>query len=391
MQKDAVAAPTATMKTPSLDITTLTNLNLSPLAAARFDPLRPVAKKKPLIKDFLWEGVMGFFCAQSGDGKSLLVEYMATCLKYGADFMGIPTMQRSVMMIDEDTPTDELHARLQRFNRYVSARTHAEKRCEIYVLSHTGLKLSDGSLLRAIRQCKEEDPELGLVIIDSLNSCLGNLRINDQSDMSILSHLHKLADGLTILVVHHVSDKKIMSIAEFMACDAHTLPMGSSAIDQNSDDNFFLKAYPNDKCKKAMRISDKRIKIDRQNFTFHAIEDAQGDIIGFEMDEEYREPTPEVDLDVLNTLKMTRRALTVGELYDSMGRKHGVHSVRESVRRLTVAGRIKFCRSAHNLNHFSLCKKRATLANLPQQNAKNYSVLGQGMPLSKTDFKEVKV
>ena len=54
-----------------------------------------------------------------GSGKSWIVDALAISVAVGMDYLGLPVIHGKVLLVDEDTPQDELRSRLQRIAKGV--------------------------------------------------------------------------------------------------------------------------------------------------------------------------------------------------------------------------------------------------------------------------------
>jgi hypothetical protein len=111
---------------------------------------------------------------------------------------------------------------------------------KLFKLSMKGLSFSDGSLYKAIA----EYPSAILVVIDSLHTMVGSLDMNSAKDMSVLAVLKSrcLNENRTIVISHHISEKKEKTIDDYMVGPTSALAMFSSTINQDLN-NYYKRHF----------------------------------------------------------------------------------------------------------------------------------------------------
>lgn len=298
-------------------------------------------KSKPVtwcVDELIASNTLNFFVSKAGVGKSFLAEYLAVCIVYGHDFLGMKTEPSNVLLIDQDTPKDVLYRRLRRFAEYMKKRELKQKR-QLFTQSMNGYSLSDGSLKRRILDADN----VSVVIIDSLNSVSGTLDVNKTQDMSVISELKNavVKEGKTLLIIHHISEHVNMTADEIMTTsDTNKLTMGNSIINQQADTLFYLTGKSHSSLSELyVRPVAKRVALETKPFIAFLIE--KGDRLHFRFKGLYEERPQslcDVDRDILRLFsKMPKKRRTYQVFYD-MGSKHGIYSVRHSLRRLAKRG-----------------------------------------------------
>lgn len=313
----------------------------------RFDFDKPIPEPSWLVEGLIPQGDLSFLLAHSGSGKSFWLEALAVSTVFNQDFCGIKSKGGSVLIIDEDTPTDVLYSRLSRFGRaFNSSPKH-----DLIVRSMEGLTLSSGRLMAAIN-----DANATLTIVDSFNRICGSYNPNNTRDMDKLAYLKAecLRSDSTIMFAHHISEKIPFTIEELMSEQTVISGMGNSAIKQQADTEYILA--PETSKQKLEKIyicpRPKRHAISTKPFIFKLVEPTSMsyrlDFIGF-YDPEMRE----VAKDILLLFLHSPGNYTIKEIRELMGHKWGEKSVREGATSLEQDGYLNMSRHRSNLFKYS--------------------------------------
>lgn len=303
-----------------------------------------------IVKPIVPAGQLCVFLAQSGVGKSLLVENLAVHLVYGLSFGGFDTCEGDVLLIDQDTPTETLTQRLVRFGKAMGQ----EKKYQLFWRSMKGYSLSDGTIIQAIN----EFPSARLVVIDSLHSVCGRFNPNYTSDMNTLAKLKSkcLTGDKTIALVHHITDKVNYSLGELMTGNPHALSMGASVIIQQADTYYIISASAENGVtnKIYLRPVAKRVAVTSQPYVFQFVHPTP-DSERLESGEEYSPGLSDAENDTLAFFKAKPSSdHTVEEVYKSMGHFHGEVATRKALSDLTRKGLLVLSRQRHNCFKYRL-------------------------------------
>lgn len=303
-----------------------------------------------IVEPIIPAGQLCVFLAQSGVGKSLLVEDLAVHLIYGLPFAGFTTTEGDVLLIDQDTPTETLAQRLVRFGKAIGQ----EKKHRLFCCSMKGYSLSDGTIVQAIN----DFPTARLVIIDSLHSICGRFNPNYTSDMNTLAKLKGkcLTSDKTIALVHHITDKATYSLEELMTGNPHALSMGASAIIQQADTYYIISAEAeNGRTNKIyLRPVAKRVSITSRPYIFQFVYPSS-DSERLESAGEYAPELSDIENDILAFFKAKPSSdLTVQEVYGNTGHFYGEAAMRKALAVLTKKGLLVLSRRRHNLFKYSL-------------------------------------
>ncbi|MHB8634399.1 MAG: AAA family ATPase [Thermoplasmatota archaeon] len=166
--------------------------------------LRDQRPRVTLVENVLPEGPFVLVPGKPMAGKSWFVEELCIALASGTPFMGhfaVPHTHR-VLLLDQDTPTDELTARLGKMSR-----PGAEERLK--VVSQEGICLDTKE---GIARLAAEIGTFGaeVVVIDSLSSCLSGAFNENSSDavrfvfQTALKRMQAQMGRFTLVVVHHL-------------------------------------------------------------------------------------------------------------------------------------------------------------------------------------------
>lgn len=188
---------------------------------------------------------MGGYClvaAQPGVGKSYILEALAVDVVCGGSFLGENTVKGDVLLIDEDSNAQHVHHRLKKF---FSIYPNYDRSSKLYCYVREGYRITDGntSSLRSLIN-REEHKNVKLIILDSLRSLtagkssLDNTR-DSSSVVDLLQGIER--DGVTVLVVHHISTKANLTAIKAMTCDnPDGLIMNNTALVSASQAAYIL-------------------------------------------------------------------------------------------------------------------------------------------------------
>jgi RecA-family ATPase len=300
-----------------------------------------------LVEELIPSEAMNDFLGQSGTGKSWFVEWLAVCIVYDHDFLGLKVTPHNVLFIDEETTEDRLHERLKAFSNYMEEKGYEKKR-DLYLEPSKGYRLSDGSLIKRIERSKAK-----VVIIDSLGHVAGSLNENSTQDMAILSELKKavVGKGKTIILVHHVSEHADVSIDEIMTTDnPNRLTFGNSMINQTADSlYYFASKHQSDLTNLYVRPVPKRVSLAVKPFIAQ-LRKKEKVVHGrrtmlsshFVMTGLYRNNKPmfEVDRDILRLFEQEPKRRKVYQVVLDIGDKYTKKMVRTSLSRLVKSGKL---------------------------------------------------
>ncbi len=198
---------------------------------------------KWLVKKLIPMGHIILTCAKPGHAKSFFAENIAMDVaSEDSNFIGLPTRHGKVVLIDEDTPKDDLITRLAAFENGGSKAIH-----EINYFSQRGLNFKDGSLQKFL------DPLLDdatFVVLDTLTLLASGYNVKEQADMTLVfSYLKKITrpDNCIMLLYHAPKDSNVSDLT----LDFDKLILGAQAINANCDTQLFT--YNPDFGQKRMR------------------------------------------------------------------------------------------------------------------------------------------
>jgi len=310
----------------------------------KFDFNTTVAETKWSVEPIIPLGHLGIVLAQSGVGKSLIVESLAVHIVHEVPFCGFNTNFGDVLIIDQDTPTNVLTNRLIKFGKAMGC---APKH-RLFVESMKDYSLADSALRTVIK----DHGSTVLVIIDSLHSVCGRLNPNYTSDMNILAKLKSdcLTGHRTILINHHISEKSPYTIAQLMTDNSHSMSMGNSAIIQQADTFYIVGAMATNglTSKLYIRPVAKRVSIRPTPLILQIVQPTP-DSERLEYQGDYVLNFSEVELDCLTLFKEYPFDRTVKQAYDDMGQRHGIIAVREALASLNTKGLLLLSRHKSNL------------------------------------------
>ena len=316
-----------------------------------FNPYEKSYEGKWLVSEIFRLNALAFFLAQSGVGKSFLIEYLTVCVVYGIDFLGIKTLHGDALILDNDTPTDVLKERLKRMigNKKTKHTLYYESMEE-----HTINKELGEYILNKY-------PTVKLIVIDCLGRMVGNGNPNYARDMNIINDFKRkilgVRDDVAIIIIHHTSDKKIIDLDEFMSYGGYgEYMMGSSVLTQIADALYFITSPQrgNNIEDIYMRLVSKRFQLKKESIKIKLHEDYKN--IEFKFNGIY-EKTDELKDNILNFLdKSINDWNTIKEIYEGIG-LYGINIIREKIRELENDKEVVIAKTRHNLYKIASLKR----------------------------------
>lgn len=302
-----------------------------------------------LVKDLIPLGHLCFLLAQSGSGKSFLLESLALHIVFGQSFCDLETHYGNVLIIDQDTPSDVLSTRLKRMRRGFS--NGLQPIHEIRIASMQGLSLETDQIPHLINAYNPT-----LTIIDSMHSVCGRLKSNNTTDMGILAYIKSqcLAPDRTIIFSHHLTEKISFTLEQLMDSDQHLSGMGNSVIKQQADTEFILAStLENNKIDRIfLRPVAKRQAIPQTPVIIRMQETDSS--FSFTFDGYYTPQTNEIESDIMLLFFETREEFTVKEIRDRMGMKWGDKVIREALSALEAKKKLIMRRNRSNLFKYKI-------------------------------------
>ena len=328
-----------------------------------------VPKTEWIVKDAIPKGGTTLWLGRSGTGKSLLTEYLGECSKRGVDFLGFKTEKGDVLIVDEDTPTDSFKRNLNKINTALS-KINPNPPNNLYFASMKGLRILDGSLLNAVKEEIKEHPEINLVIFDCLHKILGGeINTNDTTEMSkyarFKNKLKELFPNLTVIVVHHISDKKPYTFAELMDERTYDLSMGSSVITQDADNIIIQDVKTRNKGdlkELGLRVIPKRFRINLGAIIIECVQNEKE--LSFNFSRFY---DPQADLEIVQNIiklfeiegrKHKKIRMSVNDVYQKFKDLYGIIKIRETMMMMRNKGILVLCKQKPNIFLFELKSKR---------------------------------
>lgn len=310
----------------------------------KFDFETQVEETKWAVEPIIPLGQLAIILAQAGVGKSLVVEDLAVHVIYEIPFCGFTTNFGDVLIVDQDTPEAVLTKRLIKFSKALGP----EPKHQLFVESMKNFSLADGTLCTLIQDYKT----VVLVIIDCLHSVVGRLNPNYTSDMNILARLKSqcLTPDKTILINHHISEKSPYTIEQLMTDNTHAMSMGNSAIIQQADSYYIIGASADNGLTNRLYVRPvaKRVSIRSTPLILQMVQPTE-DSERLEFESDYVLNFDEVELDCLTLFKEFPSDRTVKNVYEDMGQKHGIDSIRKALASLQQKGLLLMSRHKSNL------------------------------------------
>lgn len=321
-----------------------------------FDFEEAQAPTEWLVKDIIPKENLVFVLAQAGVGKSFWVEQLGVSVAFEKPFMGVDVEGGDVLIVDQDTNTPVLRQRLAKFGAYYKTKP----KYNLYWQSMENLSLKNTSLI----DCVNSYPTVKLVIIDSLTSVSMGLNMCEEKDMGHLNKFKKcLRPNLTIIITHHISEKKTWSVDKLMTCDPHGLSMYSSVINQQADTYFVVGSNDIGKrlTKLYIRPVTKRTVIDHEAFTCDLVE-LNGHLHFDDLqpyDISKSDILSDIEEDILTWLKEEAEEKGIKDICRGLGDLHSEQALREATNMLRQKKLVSFRRHKHNQYGFTYKEREA--------------------------------
>ncbi len=336
-----------------------------------FDFKKTLTKPRWLVEELIPLGHFICLYSQSGVGKSFVAEGLAVTIVHAQQFLGRPTVEGDVLLIDQDTPRDVLERRLKMFSRGLGS----SPKHSLYVHSQEDLSLaydqpgSTSSLVNVIQKY----PGVVLVIIDSLLSICSKLNPDKAQDMMVLAKLKSdcLNPNLSIIINHHISEKRDMSSLNLMTGNPRSLSMCSSVINQQADTYYILA--PNKQSAKleelVVRPIAKRQSLSGNPYILKLLETEHSLI--WQNGPEWKEPLDDCARDILDTAKLEILPLTVLGVHTRFKELYGINRIRDTMKTLETMGCLRRNISKSNLHQYYLTETQTPFINPVRLVSKN--------------------
>jgi len=191
-----------------------------------------LSKTKYLVDGLFPLGNNALLAAQPGVGKSFWLEALAVEITCNEPFMGRQSMGGNVLLIDEDTPTDDLDERL--------ARLFAGRTPKFNLYKHS----QEGHTMETIPALIDRYKDLRLIIIECLVSiCDGKDIDNTTSAGKIGNFINSIKKNDRVVITsHHITTHNNLSVGDIMTKpNPQGLVMNNTRI-VSSCDTLFLAA-----------------------------------------------------------------------------------------------------------------------------------------------------
>ena len=190
-----------------------------------------------LVKGLIPQGHLIHLFGTLHSGKSWIVDHLGVCVALGNHFLGeLPVTKSPVILYDEDTPTETLESRLDRFARGLKLKDRSELKGITYY-SLTGFRLTHRDRIRELKNQILGCDYPPLVIIDSLSGVSSPLDLNATSDALKISEILSTIKELkaTVVITHVLTFKKESSYKDF---DFMAKAMGNTLLNYKCDTAF---------------------------------------------------------------------------------------------------------------------------------------------------------
>lgn len=188
-----------------------------------------------LVSGLIPQGHHILMLGVAGAGKSWVADALAMHTASDMPFLGYKVTSGAVILVDEDTPSDELSNRL---SRLASSLNSNLDNLPLKVHSMEGMNLSDSKKLGILKEEIDKD-KVVLVVLDCLSKIMGSsFNENSAKDANAVGAICNSlkSKGATVLLIHHLNKKE-----GDLATDIVKLSRGSGALIANCDTAFSLE------------------------------------------------------------------------------------------------------------------------------------------------------
>ncbi|WP_167622511.1 AAA family ATPase [Paracoccus sp. AK26] len=183
-----------------------------------------------LVKGLLLAGQVSLLVGPPNTGKSSVIACLAAHMSMGHAISGIPVRRTAILYIAAEDPQGIAE------RAYGYLRSPVANISEFFIHGE-GINLTDDAEMaacraEAVRLFSGTDAPRRLIVIDTLNLCIGDGDENSSRDMSrVVGHAQRLAHetGAHVMIIHHTG-----------ASDAGR-PRGSTAMQGNADTILVLR------------------------------------------------------------------------------------------------------------------------------------------------------
>jgi len=300
-----------------------------------------------LVKGLLPQGHVILVAGLGGAGKSLVAEDTAIHIAGGKPSLGLPVTKGPVILIDEDTPTDELQNRLERLTAGLSLSLDD---LPIRIHSFENFRFDDE---QSLQNLEKEAAEFSarLIIFDCLGKMMGNFDENSAKDCNRAGAAwNRLkVGGRTIMVLHHFGKREGNTQRDFIK-----LIRGSGALVANSDTAFAIEPGTQNPTTFNIYPVERRRKLDiREPFGIQLSEDKEQTWVQLEWAEVKRELS-DLAKDIFPLFHKDKAKLDVYEVKRKLRGFAGDRDIRLALQELEGAKLLRRGRARHNRYVYSL-------------------------------------
>ena len=251
----------------------------------------------------------------------------------------------SVILIDEDTPTDTHNMRLKRLNTCGA---------NIQDLSMTGFRLLPPQVEELINRIQSLAPPV-VVLMDSLStiSPAGNLDKTGDA-MRMMSQLNKIkTTGATLIVSHHLSLKKPSGYNDF---DFTPSSMGNTMLVAQCDTALGIwRMAPEIPTRFAVSAKPRRSALGiTKPFAVELLEGKNKDWAYLTLLEDIPDKPTRVDVDIFRVFSLYRSPVTVQSIMGKAQKDYSEMEIRESLHRMEKEGVLEKGIGSRNLFRYSI-------------------------------------
>lgn len=180
-----------------------------------------------LVQDMLLEVGVSMLCAKPKTGKSTLSRQLSVCVAEGADFLGKPTLQGDVLILNLEGPLGALQQHLRKLG-------YTEKKGVVHIV-HEQMPFRGDEGLKKLEATLIALPNIRLVVVDPIAKFLRLADSDDYDQVSVgIEQLEQVAKRRNLHLMFLTHGKKRHSE------DVGDSAIGSTGFRAGTDTNIFL-------------------------------------------------------------------------------------------------------------------------------------------------------
>lgn len=301
-----------------------------------------------LVRGLIPHGHSILTAGMPGVGKSWIADALAIAVAGDKPFLGLQVMSGPVILVDEDTPSDELG---NRCGRLVSGLDLVLEDVPLHVHSMENIDLTDETIVQRLEREVVQTRSV-LIILDCLGKVMGgDFNENSATDANVAGAVWSRlkAQGVTVFATHHLNKRE-----GNLATDFVKLSRGSAGLVANSDTAFGMELGRRSPTRFNVYPQERRRKLNlREPFGIELEEDDDLTWARLKLVDVTREVS-DLARAIWPLFHDDRATLGVDDVKRRLKGLGSDHEVREALHELHSHGLLQLGRDVHNRYLYSL-------------------------------------